>query len=75
MRVVYEQMNGIKRYTVVCPGSGRYDEDIAKAMRKANSRDPRLHWPRGWYSDVFPTKCPGCGDAAQPRGAFMEIPL
>ena len=68
-------MSTYMRYTVVCPGLIRWDENTVKAMRKANLIDKRLHSPHGWETLVFPVHCPDCGDNAQPRGAYRVTHL
>jgi hypothetical protein len=65
-------VNGVKRYSVVCPGSARFGEEQRKRMSKD---DPHLHGGAGWYSDMFPDKCPKCGDEVQYRGEFMVYDL
>lgn len=61
----------MKRYTVVCPGSGRYEEEARKKMRG----DKRLHHGHGWEVNSYPVVCPECGDEAQPRGAYEVMPI
>jgi hypothetical protein len=63
------------RYTVVCLGLTRWDENVVKSMRSAKMGDKRLHSPRGWETDVFPTRCPECGDPAQQRGVYKVVPF
>lgn len=62
-----------QKYTVVCPGAGRFDEKQRDKMKKD---DKRLHGGCGWETfQKPPIKCPRCGDEAQVRGTYMEVEL